>query len=204
VEEITMKAQDIMTQEVATILGSATVADAVKLMKLKNLRSLVVERRYDEDAYGLVTEDDITKKVVAYGKDAKQVKVCEIMTKPCVVVNPDLAVEYVARLFALTGVDRAPVIRGELLGIISVSDILFKSDFLTNPRLAILERAVAEASAAAQAIAEEQGNDSEAFAVAWEKVEELDAEATHLRSDVTPKATILQSNVSRAAEAVAL
>lgn len=199
-----MKAQDIMTQEVATILGSATVADAVKLMKLKNLRSLVVERRYDEDAYGLVTEDDITKKVVAYGKDAKQVKVCEIMTKPCVVVNPDLAVEYVARLFALTGVDRAPVIRGELLGIISVSDILFKSDFLTNPRLAILERAVAEASAAAQAIAEEQGNDSEAFAVAWEKVEELDAEATHLRSDVTPKATILQSNVSRAAEAVAL
>jgi CBS domain-containing protein len=199
-----MKAQDIMTQEVATVRGSATVADAVKLMKLKNLRSLVVERRYDEDAYGIVTEDDIAKKVVAYGKDPQQVKVCEVMTKPCVVVNPDLAVEYVARLFALTGVDRAPVIRGDLLGIISVTDILFKSDFLTNPRLAILERALTESSAAAQAIAEEQGKDSEAFATAWEKVEELEAEAIHLRAGATSKPAVQPSVALTALEAIAL
>jgi len=182
-----MKAQDIMTQEVATIRGSATVADAVKLMKLKKLRSLVVDRRYEEDAYGLVTEEDITNKVVAYGKDPKELKVYEVMTKPCVVVNPDLAVEYVARLFALTGIDRAPVIRGDLLGIISVTDILFKSDFLSNPRLAILERALEEANAAARAIAQEQGEASEAYIKAWEKVEELQAEAAHLRSGITPK-----------------
>lgn len=183
-----MKAQDIMTQEVATIRGSATIAEAVKLMKLKSLRSLVVERRDEEDAYGLITEDDIAKKVVAFGKDPKDVKVCELMVKPCVTVNPDLAVEYVARLFASTGVDRAPVIRGELLGIISVTDILFKSDFLSNPRLAILERALAEANDAARAIAQEQGENSEAFAKAWQKVQDLEAEATHLRSGVAPKA----------------
>ena len=176
-----MKAQDIMTQEVATIRGSATVAEAVKLMKLKNLRSLVVERRYDEDAYGLVTEEDIAKKVVAYGKDPKQLKVSEVMTKPCVVVNPDLAVEYVARLFAFTGVDRAPVIRGDLLGIISVTDILFKSDFLSNPRLPMLERALEKAQANAQEVGQAQGEDSEAFAAAWEKVEELAAEVAHFR-----------------------
>lgn len=198
-----MKAQDIMTQEVATVRGSATVADAVKLMKLKHLRSLVVERRYDEDAYGLVTEEDIAKKVVAYGKDPSQVKVCEVMTKPCVVVNPDLAVEYVARLFALTGVDRAPVIQGELLGIISVTDILFKSDFLNNPRIAILERALAEAKLAAQAIAEEQGQDSETFIAAQEKVEELEAEATHLRSGVVAQPLSLPSNEALAVPAAA-
>jgi len=201
-----MKAQDIMTQEVATIRGSATVAEAVRLMQLKNLRSLVVDRRYDEDAYGLVTEDDITKKVVAFGKDPKQMKVCEVMTKPCVVVNPDLAVEYVARLFALTGVDRAPVIRGDLLGIISVTDILFKSDFLANPRLAVLERALADALAAARAIAEEQGTNSEAFATAREKAEELEAEAIHLRSGFTPKTTTAEiwNEATPVAEAVAL
>ncbi|EKQ67158.1 CBS domain-containing protein [Leptolyngbyaceae cyanobacterium JSC-12] len=191
-----MKAQDIMTQEVATIRGSATVAEAVKLMKLKNLRSLVVDRRYDEDAYGLVTEEDITNKVVAFGKDPNQLKVYEVMTKPCVVVNPDLAVEYVARLFALTGVDRAPVIRGDLLGIISVTDILLKSDFLSNPRLAVLERALAEAKAAAQAIAQEQGEASEAFARAQEKVEELEAEAAHLSSGVTPNPIVAQPNLT--------
>jgi CBS domain-containing protein len=191
-----MKAQEIMTQDVATIRGSATVADAVKLMKLKNLRSLVVDRRYEEDAYGLITEKDITTKVVAYGKDPQQLKVYEVMTKPCVVVNPDLAVEYVARLFALTGVDRAPVIQGDLLGIISVTDILFKSDFLSNPRLGILERALEEANAAARAIAQEQGENSEAFAAAWEKVQELEAEAAHLQSGVATKAVTVSSNLT--------
>ncbi|NER82401.1 MAG: CBS domain-containing protein, partial [Leptolyngbya sp. SIO1D8] len=38
-----MKAADIMTQNVVTIRGSATVAEAVKLMKDKGLRALIVE-----------------------------------------------------------------------------------------------------------------------------------------------------------------
>ncbi|MDX2232411.1 MAG: CBS domain-containing protein [Leptolyngbyaceae cyanobacterium bins.349] len=177
-----MKAQDIMTQEVATIRGSATVAEAVKLMKLKGLRSLVVDRRGDDDAYGLITEADVTNKVVASGKDPKQLRVAEVMTKPCVVVNPDLAVEYVARLFAQTGIDRAPVIRGDLLGIISVTDILLKSDFLENPRLPYLERALVDAMAEAHAIAQQQGADSEAFTAAWDKVQALEAEAALLRA----------------------
>lgn len=177
-----MKAQDIMTQEVATVPGWATVEEAVKLMKLKGLRSLVVDRRNDEDAYGLVTEADITDKVVAYGKNPKNVRVSEVMTKPCVVINPDLAVEYVARLFAQTGVDRAPVIRGDLIGIVSVADILFKSDFLTNPKLPLVERALQEANAEAQAIAEKEGTESDAFAAAWNKVRELEAEKAYLQA----------------------
>lgn len=182
-----MKAQDIMTQEVATVHGSASVAEAVKLMKLKGLRSLVVDRRNDEDAYGLVTEADITNKVVAYGKDPKDVRVSEVMTKPCVVINPDLAIEYVARLFAQTGIDRAPVIRGDLIGIISVTDILMKSDFLTNPKLPLIERALEAATAEVQAIAEKAGTASEAFATAWDKVKELEAEKAYLQAGTASK-----------------
>src|SRR5689334_21071838 len=113
-----MRAKQIMTQDVATIRGSATVAEAVKLLRLKELRALIVEPRNSGDAYGIVTEMDIVSKVVAYGKDPQEVHVYDIMSKPCIVVDPDLDVEYVARLFANTGVWRAPVIRGELLGII--------------------------------------------------------------------------------------
>ena len=40
-----MKAEDIMTTEVVTIRGSATVAEAVDSMKYKGLRSLIVEPR---------------------------------------------------------------------------------------------------------------------------------------------------------------
>ncbi|HXF70234.1 MAG TPA: CBS domain-containing protein [Thermoflexus sp.] len=122
-----LKAKDIMTTEVVTIEPSATVAEAIALMKEKGLRALIVERMNEEDAYGIVTETDIVYKVVAQGLSPQSVLVREIMTKPCIVVNPDLSVENVARLFALTGIRRAPVIRERLLGVISVTDIIRKA-----------------------------------------------------------------------------
>ena len=127
-----MQAREIMTKDVVTISGSATVAEAVKLMKDKGLRALIVERR--SDPYGIVSETDIIYKVAAFGHDPKKMRVYEIMTKPCITVNPDLGVEYVARLFAKNRLRRAPVVKGELMGIISISDILKKSDFVEKPK----------------------------------------------------------------------
>ncbi|MGC8715196.1 MAG: CP12 domain-containing protein [Leptodesmis sp.] len=72
--------------------------------------------------------------------------------------------------------------RGDLIGIVSVADILFKSDFLTNPKLLLVERALQEANAEAQAIAEKEGTESDAFAAAWNKVRELEAEKAYLQA----------------------
>jgi len=178
-----MKAEDIMTKDVITIRGSATVAEAVRLMKEKNLRALVVDRRYDNDAYGMVSETDIVYKVIAYGKDPKLVRVYEIMSKPCIVVNPELSVEYVARLFANTGIRRAPVIQGKLLGIISITDILTKSNFVEAPTTLRLETKIQKAVEAARAICTQYGAYSKACAAAWDEVEELQAEAAHQKAE---------------------
>ncbi|MGR3276750.1 CBS domain-containing protein [Acaryochloris sp. 'Moss Beach'] len=129
-----MKAEEIMTRDVVAISGSATIGEAVSKMKEKSLRALIVEPRYAGDPYGMVTQTDIVYKVAAFGYDPKKMKVYEIMTKPCIVVNPDLGVEYVARLFANTGIRRAPVVKDHLLGVISISDILKKSDFVEKPK----------------------------------------------------------------------
>lgn len=177
-----MKAADIMTKEVVTIRGSATVAEAVNLMKEKNIRALIVNRRTNEDAYGIVTETDIVYKVAAYGKDPKKIRVYEIMTKPCIVVNPDLGVEYVARLFANTGIRRAPVLKGELLGIISITDILRKSDFVEKPKEVTLQQQIQEAIEEARAVSDSKGPVSKEAAAAWDIVEELEAEASHQRA----------------------
>ena len=182
-----MKASEIMTKDVVTIRGSATVADAINLMKQKGLRALIVDRRTDEDAYGIVTETDIVYKVAAYGKDPKSLRVYEIMTKPCIVVNPELTVEYVARLFANTGIRRAPVIKGNLLGIISVSDILNKSSFVEQPRAVLLEQEIEKARTNARAICAEKGATSPECAAAWDIVEELQAEAAHQRAEKPQK-----------------
>ncbi|MEQ9359949.1 CP12 domain-containing protein [Coleofasciculus chthonoplastes] len=178
-----MKAQDIMTTDVVTIRGSATVADAVDLMNDMGLRALIVDRRHDQDAYGIVTETDIVYKVIAYGKDPKKVRVYEIMNKPCIVVNPDLGVEYVARLFANTGIRRAPVIKDKLLGIISITDILAKGDFLDKPKSVLLEDEIRKAVEEARAVCAQKGPTSKECAAAWDIVEELQAEAAHQRAE---------------------
>ena len=177
-----MKAADIMTSEVVTIRGSATVAEATQLMKVRNLRALIVDRRHEEDAFGIVTATDVIYKVTAYGLDPKTVQVYEIMTKPCFVVNPELQVEYVARLFAQSQIRCAPVIKGELLGIISISDILNKGDFVEQPKAVLLEQRIQEALANARQICAKEGATSPACAAAWDVVEELQAEAAHQRA----------------------
>lgn len=187
-----MKASDIMTPNVATIRGSATVADAVGIMKEKGLRCLIVERRHDQDAYGIVTETDIVYKVAAYGKDPKKVKIHEIMTKPCITVNPDLGVEYVARLFANTKTRRAPVISGKLLGMISATDIFTKSDFVEQPKEVVLEQEIQKAIEQARAVCKEKGATSSDCAAAWDIVEELQAEASHQRGISSPKTSFDQ------------
>ena len=176
-----LKARDIMTTSVVTVSGSATVADAVAIMKEKGLRALIVDRRSDSDPYGIVTETDIVYKVAAFGHDPKKMRVYEIMTKPCVTVDPDLGVEYVARLFANTRIRRAPVIEGKLLGVISISDILKKGDFVEKPKQLYIEDRIDAAKEDARSICAEKGATSPQCAAAWDEVEELQAAAADLR-----------------------
>lgn len=175
------QATDIMTEEVFTIRSSATVAQAIALMQAKKIRSLIVDRDHDLDTYGIVTERDIVYNVTASGRDPNQMPVHKIMRKPCIVVKPDLNIKQVAQLFADTGIQRAPVMGdGKLLGIISVTDILMKSDLSAQPLGDVLSRKIQDALRHARVICgDEQGQISQDCAVAWDVVEELQAEAAH-------------------------
>jgi len=118
------KAQDVMTTNVVYIDGTASVADAVRLMREKGVSSLIVNRRSQEDAWAILTRKDIVNKVVDPGKDPADVCVYEIMTKPLVMVSPGLALKYCARLMHQAGIRRAPVFDGkEIVGILSNTDI---------------------------------------------------------------------------------
>lgn len=177
-----LKAADVMTQDVATIRGSATIAEAVKLMQARDWRALIVDRRHEQDAYGIITESDIVYKVIAYGKDPSKVRVYEIMNKPCVVINPDLGLEYVARLFAQLNIRIAPVIQGQLLGIISLTDILAETRLLEKPRSILLEQELQDEIQKARLICAEKGINSPECAAAWDVVEEIQAEIAHQRA----------------------
>jgi CBS domain-containing protein len=174
-----LKAADVMTKDVATIRSSATVAEAVQLMRARDWRALIVERRHEQDAYGIISESDIVYKVIAYGKDPHKMRVYEVMSKPCIVVNPDLGLEYVARLFAEYHLHRAPVIQGELIGIISLTDIMALSDFIEQPRSLNLEQQLQDEIKKARAVCTEKGVRSEECAAAWDAVDEMQSEVAH-------------------------
>ncbi|MCS6960425.1 MAG: CBS domain-containing protein [Pseudanabaenaceae cyanobacterium SKYGB_i_bin29] len=187
-----LRAIDIMTKDVPLVKGSATVAEAIRLMRLKGLGALIVDVRDPDDAYGIITQTDIVYKVVAYGKDPNKMRVYEIMTKPCITVNPDLGVEYVARLFANARIRVAPVIQGKLLGMVTLSDILKRGDYLENPRAVALTRQLQAAIAEARSVCQAEGFDSAECIQAWEKVEELEAEVAYLENAPPVEITAFQ------------
>jgi predicted transcriptional regulator len=118
------KARDVMKTELVYIDGSATVSDAVQMMRQKSVTSLIVNRRTPDDAWGIITQKDVVSKVVDPGKSAADVHVYEIMSKPLVTVAPGLALKYCARLFRVTGIRRAPVFDGKaILGLLSNTEI---------------------------------------------------------------------------------
>ena len=120
-----LTARDIMQTEIATILPELTVQDAAALMRHNGVRSLVVEKDAEDDAYGLITFADIVSKVLARGFDPAEVRVDEVMTKPLIVVNPSLKVELIARLFANHRIGLAPVLENhQLIGIVSMTDLV--------------------------------------------------------------------------------
>ncbi len=123
---------DIMTRQVLTIRSSAKVAQAIALMQTKKTRSLIVEREVAGGAYGILTERDIVYGVTAKSADPETVRVGEIMQAPCIVVTPNLNLPELARRFLDANIYRAPVIEdNRLLGVVSITDIIMKSNIDT-------------------------------------------------------------------------
>jgi signal-transduction protein with cAMP-binding, CBS, and nucleotidyltransferase domain len=176
-----------MTSPVVTIRTSATVAEAIQRMLNHNIHTLIVDRHHSQDAYGILTNFDIVHQVVAFGRDPQQVRVFEIMTKPCIVVNPDLMLEYAARLFRNTGIHAAPVIQTDLLGLLSVTDLLKHEAILHSPQEALLPRQIEDAKEKAEKICHQFGSGSLQCAEAWSKVETLEIELAQQQSKTIDK-----------------
>jgi len=117
-------AKEVMTTPVVTISASASVAEAMRVMAQKHLRGLMVEPSGEGDAYGIVTNGDIVYKVAAYGKNPETVTIGEVMTKPCIEVDPDMTVQEVCQILAHSHLHRTPVVKDKLMGVITVADIL--------------------------------------------------------------------------------
>ncbi len=122
-----VRVKDVMKTEFDLIHGIETVADALRQAKHLETECLLVDRRHDDDEYGIVLLADMAKKVLGADKAPDRVNVYEIMSKPVISVDPDMDIRYCARMFERFGLTLAPVIQNRLLlGVVSYRDIVLR------------------------------------------------------------------------------
>jgi CBS domain-containing protein len=122
-----MLVEKVMTPKEKLIIISpmATVREAIKLMKEHKVRSIIVNKRVDSGAYGLVTFKNILQSIVAEDGDIDLLNVYDIANTPAFSVSAKLDVKYAARMMVQNSIKRLLVIdNNELQGILTMTDII--------------------------------------------------------------------------------
>ncbi len=117
---------DLMVEELHTIDGLATVADAMALMKRHSVSSLVVNRRNEDDELGLVVVADIARGVIADNRAPERVNVYEIMSKPLLTLREDMLAKYAVRMLVRFELSRAVVVDHDRkpIGMVTLRDLI--------------------------------------------------------------------------------
>ncbi len=127
-EHMKLLVRDVMKEAFDLVEGVATVRQALEMMQHVETKCLIVNKRHENDEYGIVVIADIARGVLAKDRSADRVSIYEVMTKPAVTVHPDMNIKYASALFGRLGLSRAPVVdrNGEIIGIVSYTDMVMK------------------------------------------------------------------------------
>ncbi|GAB6148101.1 CBS domain-containing protein [Stetteria hydrogenophila] len=123
---------DIMSSGVVSTTPDATVYEAARLMKEKNVGSLVVLDGQG-NLVGIITVSDIVFRVVAEGLDPAKTKVGDVMSKNPYYVLDNEPAERAVEIMGSAGVGHLPVldhVTFKVVGVVSKRDILREAPHL--------------------------------------------------------------------------
>ena len=114
--------REAMTEDPRSIGPSASVVEAARLMRDEHIGSLPIT---DGDTLvGMITDRDITTRVVAEAADLATTSVGEVYSQDLVSVEPEKDLEEALGLMARHQIRRLPVVEdGRLVGIVAQADI---------------------------------------------------------------------------------
>ena len=135
--------RDTMTADPRSISASASVVEAARLMRQEHIGSLPITD--DEKLVGMITDRDITTRVVAEAADPRTMSVGDVYSRDLISVEPDKDLGEALQLMARHQVRRLPVVEnGRLVGIVAQADIaLSENERMTGE----LVEAISEPSA---------------------------------------------------------
>lgn len=122
-KKLDLRVKRIMRPNPPTIPASATVLQAARVMEKQDSSYIFVKSK--KGIVGVVTERDITRRVVGKRAPPAKTKVGAVMTSPMIVVSPEAKVEDALNVMSSNKVRMLPVMdnRAALAGLVSVSDI---------------------------------------------------------------------------------
>jgi CBS domain-containing protein len=119
---MTQSVRDAMTENPRSIGASASVVEAARLMREGDIGSLPITD--DEELVGMITDRDITTRVVAEASDLATTSVGDVYSQDLISVEPDKDLEEAVQLMARHQVRRLPVVEnGRLVGIVAQADV---------------------------------------------------------------------------------
>ena len=120
-----MVVKDIMSKDVHLVQPTATLKEALKMMKEKDVKALVVDKHHPHDAYGIITYTSILKAVYMEEGDIDLLNVYDVAVKPAITISGEIDIKYAARMMVNFNIKRLPVVENnEIRGIISMTDII--------------------------------------------------------------------------------
>lgn len=119
---------DVMSPKPQFIDGMATVSDAIEMMRKGHLSSLLIDRRDQDDEYGILVVTDIAREIIARHRAPDRTHVYEIMTKPVLGVDRRMDIKYAVRLLIHFELSRCLVVEGkEAIGIVTLRDMIVEN-----------------------------------------------------------------------------
>lgn len=119
---------DILDRKGSMVLcvdQNESVFDAISLMAQVNIGAVLVKEH--ESIAGIFTERDYLQKIALQSRSSRQTTVKEVMSSPVISAGPNDSVEQCLETMTQCRCRHLPIVEnGELLGIISIGDLVKK------------------------------------------------------------------------------
>ena len=117
------KVYDCMTTKPISVSSDATLEQCAKVMSKNHVGALVVKDSHQSK--GLITEQDIVRKLIAEGINPITKKVKDFMEKKLKTVSPDADIYDALIIMRDSNIRHLPVVdKGKMVGLLTLKDIL--------------------------------------------------------------------------------
>lgn len=133
--------REVMTPNPVIVESKATVADAARQMRERNIGDVLVNK--DGALCGIVTDRDLVTRCLADGRDPGSQAVEELCSGDLATLEADASIDDAVNLMQTRAIRRVPVMEGKTaIGIVSLGDLARERD----PRSALGQISTAPAS----------------------------------------------------------